>query len=180
MNRLNWSRIPITTLAAFLVINVLFIALFGNPVVHSWFYSSAAGQSEKFVAVWNTLQPTPALSPAWSDAAAMSERKLAVLGLLLVWTLALVIGYTFVADALPGTDWRKGVSYGLLVWAIAFPFFGFFFHFNVLNMPIQFVLGELVLEAIISIATGITIAALYKPALAPARLAKPQTASAGD
>jgi hypothetical protein len=142
---------------------VTFTLLFGNPLVHNLFYSTAAGQSEKFVAVWNTLTPTPALSPAWESMAAMSGRKAAVMGLLLGWTLILMVAYTFVADSLPGTGWRKGLSYGLLVWAIAFPFFGFFFHFNVLNMPIGFVLFELVLEAVISVAVGVSIAALYKP-----------------
>ena len=115
MNRLNWSRIPVTTIVVFLVTNLSFVLLLGNPIVHRWFYTTDFGQSEKFAAVWNTLTPTPALSPAWSDAAAMSGRKLAVTGLLLVWTAALVIGYGIVADSLPGRGWRKGVSYGLFV-----------------------------------------------------------------
>ncbi len=47
--------------------------------------------------------------------------------------------------------------------AVAFLFFAFF-HFNVLNMPLSFVLLELVLEAAITVAAGVAIAALYKPA----------------
>jgi len=79
--------------------------------------------------------------------------------------LALVIVYALVADSLPGAGWRKGLTYGLMVWAVAFLFFGFFFYFNVLNMPLSFVLLELMLEAGITVAAGVTIAALYQPAL---------------
>ena len=51
MNRLNRSRILVASLATFLVTNLSFVLLFGNPIVHNWFYSPAAGQGEKFVAV---------------------------------------------------------------------------------------------------------------------------------
>lgn len=167
MNRINGSRVVVATLAAFVASQLLFIVLFGNPLVYDVFYTSAAGQSAKFVAVWNTLAPTPSLSPAWSAVAAMSGRKLASMGRLLFWTLGVVV-YAVVADSLPGRGWRKGLTYGLAVWAIAFVFFGAFLHFNVLDMPIRFVLLEWVLEAIITIAAGITIAAIYKQPLQPA------------
>lgn len=165
MNRINWSRVPVATLVAFGVSLLTFSLLFGSPVVQNVFYSTAAGQSEKFVEVWKTTTPLPALSPAGADTFAISGRKLAEMGLLLVWMLAVVVVYALVAESLPGTGWRKGLSYGGVVWAVAFLFFGFFFHFNVLNMPLSFVLLALVLEAGITVAVGVTIAALYRPAL---------------
>ena len=163
MHRIHWPRAVLAAVAAFVVSQLAFIILFGNPIVHSWFYTAASGQSAKFVAVWNTLQPLPPLSAKWSDLAVVPPRAFATMGLLLFWMLCVTLVYAVVSDCLPGKSWRKGISAGVMVWAIAFVFFGAFFHFNVLNMPIVFVLGEWVLEAAISIAAGVTIAAIYKP-----------------
>jgi hypothetical protein len=164
MKPINWSRAIMAAVAAFVVAQLGFIILFGNPIVHSWFYTAASGQSAKFVAVWNTLQPLPPLSAKWSDLGVVTARTYVTMGLLLFWTLCVTLVYAVVSDCLPGKGWHKGISAGVMVWAIAFVFFGSFFHFNVLNMPIIFVLGEWVLEAVISIASGVTIAAIYKPA----------------
>src|ERR1700690_2754365 len=106
MNRINWTRALVAALAAFVVTNLTFIILFGNPIIQRVFYSNAAGQSEKFVNVWKVQQPTPALSPAWDSLAELSGRKLAVLALLYVWLVAVTISYAVVADSLPGTGWR--------------------------------------------------------------------------
>ena len=164
MKPINWPRAILAAVAAFVVSQLAFIILFGNPIVQSWFYTAASGQSAKFVAVWNTLQPLPPLSAKWSGLAVVPPRAFATMGLMLFWLLCVTLVYATVADSVPGKGWRKGITYGVMVWAIAFVFFGAFFHFNVLNMPIVFVLGEWVLEAVISIAAGVTIAAIYKPA----------------
>ena len=164
MKGINWSRAIVAAIVGFVVAQIGFVILFGNPIVNTWFYTGVSGQSAKFVAVWNTLAPVPPLSAKWSDLAATSGRTFATMGLLVFWTLGLVVVYAQIANCLPGKSWRKGVYFGLMVWVVAFVFFGAFFHFNVLNMPIIFVLGEWVLEALISIATGVAIALVYKPA----------------
>jgi len=164
MKSINWPRAIVAAIVSFVVVQIGFVILFGNPIVHTWFYTGASGQSAKFVAVWNTLAPKPPLSAKWSDLAVTSGRTFATMGLLVFWTFCLVVVYAHIADGLPGKGWRKGVYFGLMVWAVAFVFFGAFFHFNVLNMPIIFVLGEWVLEALISIAAGVAIALVYKPA----------------
>ena len=130
--------------------------------MHAWYYTAASGQSAKFVAVWNTLQPVPSLNADWSKLAVVSGRTFASVGLLLFWTLCIVLVYATVMDSLAGKSWKKGNAFGVVIWAIVFVFFGSFSHFNVLDMPLQFVLGELVLEAIICLAGGITTAAIYQ------------------
>jgi hypothetical protein len=163
MKPINWSRAIVATLVAFVVTQLAFVILFGNPAVQAWYYTTAAGQSEKFAAVWNTLQPLPSLSANWAKLADASARTYAVMGLLLIWTFLLVIVYAVVAPCLPGTGWRKGISSGAMIWAIAFVWFATFSHFNVLNMPLGHVIGEWVLEAIICVVGGIAIALVYKP-----------------
>jgi hypothetical protein len=103
-------------------------------------------------------------SSEWSHLGAASGCTYAVRAFLLIWTFLLAIVYAVVASCLPGTGWRKGVSSGLLIWAVAFVWVAIFSHFNVLAQPFGLVVGELVLEAIICVIGGITLAVIYKPA----------------
>ncbi len=165
MNTINLPRLVVATLAAFFVVMLANIVLYGNPLTQSVYYSGAAGQGDKFVAIWNTLQPLPALSANWSELANPTGRTFAVQGLLLVWMFGVAFIFVKLQHAIPGTGLRKGVNYGLIVWALCFVFFDVWSHFNVMAMPLGFVVFGLVLNLIISITAGATIAAIYKPAL---------------
>lgn len=163
MNSINYPRLIAATLAAFFVMLLANIVLYGNPLTQTLYYSAAAGQSDKFVAAWNTLQPLPALSAKWSTLANPSGRTFAVQGLLLVWLFGVIFVFAKLHATIPGAGLRKGVNYGLIVWALCFVFFDVWSHFNVMAMPVVFVALGLVLNLVISIAAGVTVAALYRP-----------------
>ena len=162
MNSINYPRLITATLAAFFVMLLANIVLYDNPLIQSVYYS-AAGQSDKFVAIWNTLQPLPALSAKWSTLANPSGRTFAVQGLLLVWLFGVTFVFARLHAAIPGAGLRKGVNYGFVVWALCFVFFDVWSHFNVMAMPVAFVALGMALNLVISIAAGVTVAALYRP-----------------
>ena len=109
MKRINWSSAIVTALVAYVVGFAAFLALFGNPVVRNIIYTPQAGQSDKLLAMWLTLEPLPAVGPFWERLTTFGGRTSAVAGLLLLWAFGLVLIYATVAEALPGEGWRKGV-----------------------------------------------------------------------
>jgi hypothetical protein len=163
MNRINWPSAFVTALAAYLTTFAAFLLLFGNSVIRNILYTDSAGQSNKFLQVWHTLEPLPAVRPFWEDLLIFSGRKAAVLGLLFVWAVGLVVSYATVAEALPGKGWRKGLSFGALLWVTGFFFFEVFFPFNILGEPFGIVLLELALQVGMVAVLGVTIAVLYRP-----------------
>lgn len=164
-NTIHLPRLVIATLAAFFVTLLANIVLYGNPLTQSVYYSGAAGQGDKFVAIWNTLQPLPALSANWSALANPTGRTFAVQGLLLAWIFGVTFIFAKLQHAIPGSGLRKGVNYGVIVWALCFVFFDVWTHFNVMAMPLGYVIFGLILNLIISIIVGVTVTAIYKPAL---------------
>ena len=162
MKRINWSSAIVSALAAYIVGFAAFLVLFGNPVVRNIIYTPQAGQSDKLLAMWLTLEPLPAVGPFWERLTTFGGRTSAVAGLLLLWAFGLVLIYATVAEALPGEGWRKGLAFGAMLWVMTYFFFEVFFPFNLLGEPFGIVLLELALEAIMALAYGVTIAALYR------------------
>ncbi len=165
MNNLNFPRLVAAAFAAFVASLVANALLYGNPITQSLYYSGDAGQGEKFVAIWNTLQPLPALSAKWSALASPTGRTFAVQGLLFVWMLGVTFVFATIHEAIPGNGLRKGVNYGLIVWALCFVFFDVWTHFNVMAMPLGYVLFGLVLNLVIAIVAGVAMAMVYRPAM---------------
>ncbi len=165
MKPIHYPRLIAAAFAAFVITLLANIVLYGNPLTQTFYYSAAAGQSDKFVAIWNTLYPLPALSAKWSELANPGGRTFAVQGLLLVWLFGVTFVFAKLHDAIPGTGLRKGVNYGLIVWALCFVFFDVWSHFNVMAMPLVFVIFGLVMNLIISITAGVTVAMVYRPAI---------------
>lgn len=161
---INWARVVLSTLAANVATFVSLGLLFGNPVIRDILYTERAGQSAKAIAVWLTLEPLPAVSPFWDDVFAISSRKIAVHGLLLLWTFGLVVIYALLQENLGGSRWRKGFWFGSGVWWVSFLFFESWVPFNMFGEPFQLTVLQLVLEFVAMVVTGITIALIYRPA----------------
>lgn len=159
----KWSRVALAAIAANLTTLVALGALFGNPLVESILYTDQFGQSPKVLSVFLEQEPLPAVTPFWDAALDVSRRELAVHGLLLVWSLALVVVFAVVWVPRPGTWWRKGLQFGVAVWAILFLFFEAFVPFNMLGEPIRLVGLELTLQLIAMLLSGMVIAYFCRP-----------------
>lgn len=163
---IQWGRTLAAALAAETVGLLGFLALFGNPLSRRLIYSPALGQSEKLLAVWTTLPPAPALTPLWGDLLAFTPRKVLALGLLYLWAFGLALVYLVVSAALPGRGWRKGLAFGLGLWATVFPLLEVFFPFNLLGEPLYLVAYELLLEVPLALGIGVSLAAVLETSAA--------------
>lgn len=108
-------------------------------------------QSAKFLAAFAEVEPLPrAADSLW----------VLVGGLLII---GVVYGFVFawLAPALPGSRWRKGVSFGLVAWALMVPWFEFYLPWNVMHEPFALVLLETVLWALVLQLVGLTIALVH-------------------
>jgi hypothetical protein len=138
--------------------------LFGNPFISDIIYTEEAGQSAKAITVWLTLEPLPAVTPFWDDIFAFSARRIAVHGLLLLWSLGLVVIYAVLEENLHGSRVRKGFWFGIGVWWVVFLFFEPWVPFNMFGEPFRLMVLELALQFVAMTATGLTIAFIYRPA----------------
>lgn len=161
--RVSWSRIVLAGIAANVTTLVALGLLFGNPLVEPILYTQQAGQSPKVLSMFFT-EPLPVVTPFWDAALQVSPRKLAVQGMLLVWSLALVVVFAVVWEPRRGPWWRKGLEFGVAAWAMLFLFFEAFIPFNMLGEPIRLVALELALQLAAMVLTGLVIAVVYRPA----------------
>lgn len=159
MKAQSWLRPWITALASFVTGFTTYAFLFGNPLSQRLIYSPDFGQSAKVLAVWQSIEPIPAVGPAWGDLLTFSGPKVLILGLLYLWAVGLVFIFRTVARSLPGRGWRRGLLFAVILWAIAFPLLEFFFPLNVLGEPLPLVAYELTLELGLCLALAIPIAA---------------------
>ncbi|MFQ6673276.1 MAG: hypothetical protein ACE5GH_00665 [Fidelibacterota bacterium] len=88
MERFNWQKGMGAALAALVSGLIAFLVLFGNPLSQRIIYSGEFGQSQKLLDMWRTVEPLPVLTPFMKDLFQVSPRKLAVVGLLFLWTLS--------------------------------------------------------------------------------------------
>lgn len=167
MNQISWGRMIGASVIAYVVAVASLTSLFGNPFIERILFTEQWGQSDKVLSVWLEQEPLPAVTPFWDHLGEIDGRGLAVQGLLLVWTFALVLVYALAWAHGPGSRWWRGVTFGVAVWAVLFVFFEAFIPFNVLGEPFPLVLVELVLELVAMILTGIAIALVYRPGETP-------------
>ena len=163
MRHIHWPRAIAAAVAAYVVAVGSITLLFGNPLIEQILFTDGAGQSPKVLAVWLELAPLPAVTPLWRDFGEISGRGLVVQGLLLLWASAAVIVYASVWNATSGSVWRKGVTFGLAVWALLFLFFEALVPFNILGEPFRLVLLELALQLVAMLAMGMVVAVVYRP-----------------
>jgi len=108
-------------------------------------------QSAKFLRVFTEIEPLPrAATSPW----------ILFVGLTLIGVIHAAV-FAALRDALPGRGWRKGVSFGLIAWALMVPWFEFYLPWNVMHEPFALVLLEAVLWALVLQLVGIVIALVY-------------------
>lgn len=162
-NQIHWGRAVLAAFVANIVTLVSLGLLFGNPLIRDIIYTEQAGQSAKALAVWLELEPLPAVTPFWDDFLDFSARRLAVQGLLLLWTLGLVVIYAKIEYSLTGNRVRKGLLFGVGVWWVLFLFFEPWVPFNMFGEPFRLMVLELALELVAMAVTGVAIALTYRP-----------------
>jgi len=161
--RINWRRLLITSVVAYIVAVATLTLLLGNPFISELLFSEEAGQSEKVLSVWLEQDPLPAVTPFWGDLGEIDGRGMAVQAMLLVWALGVVLVYASGwANKPRGILWR-GLTFGVAVWAVLFLFYEAFIPFNLLGEPFPLVLVELALTLVAMLITGVVIALLYRP-----------------
>lgn len=108
-------------------------------------------QSAKFLRVFTEIEPLPrAATVPW-----LLFLALPIIGVIHATVFAVL------RDGLPGRGWRKGVTFGLVAWALMVPWFEFYLPYNVMHEPFLLVLLEALLWALVLQLVGIAIALVY-------------------
>jgi hypothetical protein len=112
-----------------------------------------AYQSQKFLFVMTELEPLPRAAEAW---------WILPVGLLAIGMLYGMV-YHFVRRAFPArTWWKKGLSFGLVAWALMVPWFEFYLPWNVMHEPFLLVVLEMALWLAVLLIVGCTVARVYE------------------
>lgn len=164
MGHIAWRRLIGAALVGYVVAMTSLTLLFGNPISQRILFTSEAGQADKVLSVWLEQEPLPAVTPVWDDLGEPNARQAAVQGMLVLWALALTLAFAMGWAHRPGPAWRRGLTFGVTMWAVLFLFFEAWVPLNVLGEPFALVLFELGLELVAMIVTGVAIALLYRPA----------------
>lgn len=146
----NWPRAALAGAAGGVAWNAGFAAFFlpaqgilGDPDL----------QSAKFIAVFATLEPLPRMAAAF---------WILPLGLFVLGFIYGVV-YAVIARGLPGRNWlSRGLSFGIVAWALAFTWFEFYLPWNVMHEPAPLVLLELGLWLLVMLTVGLSAALAYR------------------
>lgn len=152
-----WQRILLTTAVAGVLMQVTTALLWMNPLTTRIILTPDFGQSPKLINVWTVWEPLPRLSqqPAWAMIAGF-----------FVFTFLHVVAYRRIASVLPGAGWvGKGLSLGLGIWVFQYGYFEFFTPFNQYWEPLHLIAYELLLQLIMAMVEGLTIARLVTATL---------------
>jgi hypothetical protein len=83
-----------------------------------------------------------------------------------VWLVVFgsVYGILFALTAanLPGSGWRKGLSFGVLIWILSYGFFEFLSPWTQFSEPLPLLALELTMWLVVALAEGIVIAATMR------------------
>jgi hypothetical protein len=104
-------------------------------------------QSAKFLAAFSEA-PLPRVA----DSAAILP--LGLLGVGIIYATA----FTWLAPKLSGPAWKRGLSFGLLSWALMVPWFEFYLPWNVMREPFALVLLEAFCWLIVLLGVGLATA----------------------
>ncbi len=135
----------VALLVANLLSNVLFFQLGRGLILNPNL------QSDKLIAVMTRLEPLPL----------MFTNGLLYLFIGLFVGAAHGIVFAFLAPCLPATTLKRGVVFGLILWALMALYFEFHVPFNMFGEPVLLVALELCLWIIVLLVEGILISVLY-------------------
>lgn len=149
MAKINWKRLAIIVPIVSVLNMFLLFGLFMNPVSKGIIFSDSLDQSQKLVNVWNTIEPIPSLA------------SLAP-GLLITPAIYSIL-FAVLYESIPGkTRLKKGISYGIILWATVAVFFELFTPFGLFGEPLHLLAYELFLWFVGLIAVSLVLSFIYK------------------
>ena len=155
-----WQKILLTTVAAGAVMQTVTALLWMNPLTTRLILTPEFGQRQKLINVWTLWEPLPRIT---------QQPSLPMIAGFLLFTLLHVLAYLRLYPALPGRGWvAKGLSLAVGIWVFQYGYFEFFTPFNQYWEPLPLIAYELVLQGIMAVAEGLTIARLLSPHLSAA------------
>ncbi len=104
-------------------------------------------QSAKFKAVMEQIEPLPRMA---------GNMWIIITGLLLIGVIYSMV-FSFIGPRFSGTNFQKGIKFGLTSWALMVPWFEFYLPWNVMHEPVLLVLLEVVCWAGVLLLVGISI-----------------------
>lgn len=107
-------------------------------------------QSAKFLAAF-TQPPLPR----------MAERAEVLVFGLLVIGLVYATTYAWLESRLSGSVYRRGLSFGLIAWALMVPWFEFYLPWNVMREPFPLVLVEALCWLVVLLGVGLSISIVH-------------------
>lgn len=108
-------------------------------------------QSAKFKAVMEQIEPLPRMS---------GNFWIIIVGLLLIGVIYSMV-FFFIGPRLSGSNFQKGVKFGLMSWALMVPWFEFYLPWNVMHEPLTLVLLEVFCWSLVMLLVGISISLTY-------------------
>ena len=144
----NYKRLAMTISIIAPTNMLLIFGLFMNPWSQQIIFSDSMGQSSKLVAVWTQIQPVPSLGSL-------------IPALIIMPSIASVVFVRFY-DLLPTQDRRlKGLSFGIMLWALVAVFFELFTPYGLFGEPPIFLAYELTLWIVGLSIIGTLMGVLY-------------------
>lgn len=147
---INWKRLGIAIPVTAIVHMVLLYGLFMNPISQDIIFSESVGQSPKLVAVWTNMEPVPtelSLTPA-----------------LLITPAIFSVVFVVLYDSIPGIGkTKKGISYGIILWAMIAVFFELFTPLGLFGEPLHLLAYELFLWIVGLVVTSLVLSTIYQP-----------------
>lgn len=107
-------------------------------------------QSTKFLAAF-TEPPLPRMA---------EHPEILLLGLLLIG-LIYACTYEWLGNRLPGARIRRGLTFGLIAWALMVPWFEFYLPWNVMREPLPLVLLESLCWLLVLLVVGVAISVVH-------------------
>ena len=108
-------------------------------------------QSPKLIKVWTELEPIPL---------AVNHPEIMTLGFIVLGVIHAFV-FSVIERGIPGVGWKKGLSFGVIIWVFSYLFFEFFTPWNMFGEPVSLVILELIFWIPVALSEGIVIAKVY-------------------
>jgi len=129
---IKYKRLAITISIIAPMNMLLLFGLFMNPVSQEIIFSDSLGQSSKLIAVWTQIEPVPSL--------------VSLIPALIIMPSVATLVFARFYDLLPTRDRRlKGLSFGIMLWALVAVFFELFTPYGLFGEPPILLAYELML-----------------------------------
>ncbi|HJU85722.1 MAG TPA: hypothetical protein VJ551_04485 [Nitrososphaeraceae archaeon] len=145
---INYKRLAITISIIAPTNMLLLFGLFMNPVSQEIIFSDSMGQSSKLVAVWTQVEPVPSL--------------VSLIPALIIMPSVATLVFARFYDLLPmGDRSLKGLSFGIMLWALVAVFFELFTPYGLFGEPLILMAYELTLWLVGLSTIGTLMGILY-------------------